>query len=138
MIEKDPRQVIHSVAALEEYLDGYLRTAGLTFEEWARRFGQGLYRDRNMVILDLAVGLRPRNVLEFACAGPFLARLLVDNIPSIERYVCSNFSPRMVQFCMAQLADQLRCSVVMLDADIKRSDDMRGPRLQEYDTCAAG
>ena len=87
VIEKDLRQVIHAVAALEQYLDEYLRTAGLTFEEWARTFGQGSYRDRNLTILDLAVGMRPRNVLEFACAGPFLACLLVDHLPSIERYV---------------------------------------------------
>jgi glycosyltransferase involved in cell wall biosynthesis len=31
-----------------------------------------------MIILDLTLALRPRNMLEFACAGPFLARLLVD------------------------------------------------------------
>jgi hypothetical protein len=119
---------------LEQYLDQYLKTAGLTFEEWAQTFGKGSYRDRNMIILDLAAALRPRNVLEFACAGPFLARLLVDNIPSIGRYTCSNFSPRMIEFAATQLADRPRCSVTVIDADVKRSHDMHRHHLQAYDT----
>ncbi len=134
MIDKDPRQVIHSAAALEQYLDQYFKTTGLTFEAWAQTFGEGSYRDRNLMILDVSAPLRPRNVLEFACAGPFLARLLVENIPSIERYTCSNFSARMVEFSAARLADQPRCSVALLDADVTRSPDMHRDHLQPYDT----
>jgi glycosyltransferase involved in cell wall biosynthesis len=134
VIEKDPRQVIHSVAALEHYLDQYLETTGLTFEQWVHTFGQGSYRDRNVMMLEVTLALRPRNVLEFACAGPFLARLLVERIPSIERYTCSNFSPRMVDFLAAQLAGEPRCSVALIDADVRRSPDMHRDRLQGYDT----
>jgi glycosyltransferase involved in cell wall biosynthesis len=134
VIEKDPEQVIHSVAALEQYLDHYLETTGLTFEQWVHTFGQGSYRDRNMMILEIMTRLRPRHVLEFACAGPFLARLLVAGIPGIERYTCSNFSPRMVELSAGLLADQARCDVALIDADVTRSPDMRRPRLQEYDT----
>lgn len=133
MITNDPREVIHEVAALEKYLDRYLQTARLTFEEWAQTFSEGSYRDRNLIILDLAASFRPRNVLEFACAGPFLARLLLDNIQSIEKYTCSNFSRRMVEFSAAQLADQPRCVVALIDADVKRSSDMHREHLQGYD-----
>ncbi len=133
MITKDPRQVVHEVDALEEYMDRYLRTAQLTFEEWARTFGEGSYRERNLIILDLAARLRPRNVLEFASAGPFLARLLLDNVPSIEKYTCSNFSKRMVEFTAAQLADRPRCVAALIDADVRRSSDMHGANLQGYD-----
>jgi hypothetical protein len=72
-------------------------------------------------------------VLEFACAGPFLARLLVDNIQSIEKYTCSNFSRRMVEFSAAKLADKPRCAAALIDADVKRSSDMHHDHLQEYD-----
>jgi glycosyltransferase involved in cell wall biosynthesis len=133
VIDKDPRQVIHTVAALEAYLDEYLRTAGLTFAQWVETFGAGSYRDRNAIMRDLVAARRPRNVLEFACAGPFLARVLVESIPSIERYTCSNFSPRMTELCAAQLADEPRCAVALIDADVTRSPDMQRERLQVYD-----
>jgi glycosyltransferase involved in cell wall biosynthesis len=133
VITKDPGEVIHQAAALEEYLDRYLQTEKLTFEEWVQTFGEESYRDRNAIILNLAASFRPRNVLEFACAGPFLARLLVDNIQSIEKYTCSNFSRRMVEFCESRLADQPRCVVALIDADVERSQDMHRDHLQGYD-----
>jgi hypothetical protein len=133
VITKNPRKVIHEVGALEQYLDRYLARKHLTFERWVERFGEGFYRDRNALLAEVASPLKPRRVLEFACAGPFLAQLLIDRIPTIEQYTCSNFSKRMVDYCATRLAGDPRSVAALIDADVARSDDMQRERLAGYD-----
>ena len=133
MITKDPRDVIHDIGALEEYLDRYMASKNLTFARWVERFGEGFYRDRNALLADLASPLKPRRVLEFACAGPFLAELLVARVPTIEKYTCSNFSRRMLDYCASRLDNDPRFDVALMDADLARSNDMHRERLRDYD-----
>ena len=130
---KHVRDVVHEANALEQYLDQCFAAEHVTFEQWVRRFASGFYKDRNELILNLAKPLRPRAVLEFASAGPFLARLLVENIDTIGKYTCSNFSTRMVEYCAAQLKDHHSCEAVSIDADVRRSLDMHRDRLAGYD-----
>ena len=133
MIVKNRQQVIHESHALEDYLDRYFTSTGTTFEQWVERFRDGFYRERNDLILELAQPLAPKAVLEFACAGPFLAELLAARISTIERYTCSNFSERMVEYCSAALRDLENCDTAVIDADVHRSPDMRRDRLAGYD-----
>ena len=97
-------------------------------------FGGGLYRSRNREILSLISPLRPRRVFEFACAAGFLAEMLLDHVDSIEEYVCSNFSQRMLDYTTKQLEDRAKCRVLRVDADVVRSGDMRQLRVAAYDT----
>lgn len=133
MISKDPVDVIHEADALEAYLDGIFEAENLTFEGWVGKFGEGFYRDRNELIVQLATPLRPRKVLEFACAGGFLAKTLLERVSSIEMYLCSNFSARMVDYCQRQLEGDPRCVVELLDADVTRGSDFTRERLSAYD-----
>ena len=133
MKTKDAREVLYEAQALERYLDEYFAAEHVTFEQWVQRFATGFYKERNGLILDLVEPLRPRSVLEFACAGPFLAQLLVENIDTIEQYTCSNFSTRMVEYCAASLKKYRGCKAVSLDADVRRSMDMHRDRLVGYD-----
>lgn len=133
VITKDPSTVIHRVDAVEAYLDNYLARNHLTFEDWADRFGDDYYTERNDLIVAEAAVRSPRAVLEFACAGPFLAAQMLTTVPSIERYVCSNFSPRMLQYCRLKLQGMPRGEIALLDADVVRSPDLRPDRIAEYD-----
>jgi SAM-dependent methyltransferase len=126
--------VIHEIDALEQYLDEYLRSAGLTFDRWIERFDQEPYFTRNQVILRLLNRIRPKKVFEFACAGGFLAKLLLENIASIEHYTCSNISTRVVAYCDQQLACFSNCEVKLLDANIVRSNDIEHANIEQYDT----
>jgi hypothetical protein len=134
MKDKDPRDVIHEVKDLEDYLDRFLASEQVTFAQWVERFGGIFYRTRNEAILAMVKKAKPRNVLEFACAGPFLAQMLVDNVRSIARYTCSNFSTRMVEYCQARLKNYPQCDVALIDADVRRSTDMHRDRIAAYDT----
>src|SRR5262245_23141257 len=111
-LTKDPKDVIHTAEALEAYLDEMFRAEGITFDQWIAMFGQGLYRSRNEQILALLRPLKPRRILEFACAGGFLAELLLERITTIEKYVCSNFSTRMLDYTRDQLRRQSKCVVL--------------------------
>jgi hypothetical protein len=134
-LTKDPGDVIHEAAALEAYLDRMLRAEGITsFEQYVAMFGQGMYRSRNQEILEMVRRLQPRRIFEFACAGGFLAELLLDGVDSIEEYVCSNFSTRMLDYTANQLRGRDKCRVLPVDADVVRSEDMRGQRVAGYDT----
>lgn len=125
---------IRDLDALERYIDDYLASIGSTFEEWMERFGQGAYALRNQSILNLMAPHRPRRILEFACAGGFLAKLLLDRVPTIERYYCTNFSVRLVEYCRSQLSGYPQCSVGLVNADVAVSDDMAQANLEQYDT----
>lgn len=131
--EKSSEQVIGDPDRLERYLDDFLRDSGQTFDGWVERFGQGFYTARNQAILDLLRPLNPKRIFEFACAGGFLAKLLLDEIPGIERYECSNFSRRMVEYCSRQLSNYPHCDTSFVNADLGCSADMRHKRLGEYD-----
>jgi len=126
--------VIGELEPLEQYLDDHLRSAGLTFDEWMGTFGQGHYQERNQTILRFLKPHQPRRIFEFACAGGFLARLLLDHVPSIERYTCTNFSPRVVAFCEKQLLHFRQCDVGRINADVMSSSDIANLRLADYDT----
>src|SRR5258705_5961964 len=134
MKTEQPRNVIHEVDVLENYLDDYLKTAGLTFDQWIETFGGGFYLARNNVILQLLAPLRPKRIFEFACAGGFLAKLLLENIDTIQQYVCSNFSDRVVDYCKHQLVSFSNSSVKLVDANIERSKDIDNEYLEQYDT----
>jgi SAM-dependent methyltransferase len=129
-----PRDPIHELGQLERYLDDYLRDENLTFEEWMERFGAGAYLARNQVISALLAPHLPKRIHEFACAGGFLAKLLLDGIGSIERYTCSNYSPRAVEYCRHQLSSHGNCDIKLLNADVLRSQDFRNEKLDDYDT----
>jgi hypothetical protein len=133
MPSKPPSDVVHRQEALETYLDQMFEREGLTFETWAAMFGQGFYQNRNELILDLIRPLAPVRVFEFACAGGFLAQLLLSELPTIEAYTCSNFSPRMIEYTRRQLAEHRKCEVKLIDADVTRSDDMNRAALSPYD-----
>lgn len=133
MDEKTSEQVIGDPDRLERYLDDFLRDSGQTFDSWVERFGQGFYCARNQAVLDLLRPLNPKRIFEFACAGGFLAKLLLDEISGIERYECSNFSHRMVEYCRRQLNDYPNCDTSFVNADLGSSADMRDKRLGEYD-----
>jgi hypothetical protein len=133
MPSKPPSDVVHRQEALETYLDQMFEREGLTFETWAAMFGQGFYQNRNELILDLIRPLAPVRVFEFACAGGFLAQLLLSELPTIEAYTCSNFSPRMIEYTRRQLAEHRKCEVKLIDADVTRSDDMTRAALSPYD-----
>jgi len=120
---KDPQNVIRDPLKLESPLDRYFRKENLTFEKWILRFGEGFYASRNHIILEMVAALKPRSVFEFASSGGFLAKLLMDNVPAIERYTCSDFTERMVNYCRTQLADYEQCTVKLIDADVIRCDD---------------
>lgn len=131
---KPPSDVIGELEPLEQYLDDYLRSAGLTFDEWMGTFGQGRYHERNQTILRLLAPHQPRRLFEFACAGGFLARLIVEHIPTIERYTCTNFSPRAVDYCEKQLLHLPQCEVGLINADVVSSNDIERSGLLDYDT----
>lgn len=115
-------------------MDAYLSAEGLTFEEWVPRFAGGLYEERNELIADLLAPLHPRQVLEFACAGPYLAVLLLARHRSIMSYACTNFSDRMVAFCRDQVSGDPRFRAFLADADVHRSTDMRRASVSGFDT----
>jgi hypothetical protein len=125
--------VIHEINALERYLDAYLQTNGLTFEKWIEGFGQEPYFTRNQLILKTLAPLQPKRIFEFACAGGFLAKLLLENMTGIERYTCSNFSARVVTYCERQLTQFANCEVKLIDANIVRSRDIDQAKLEQYD-----
>jgi len=133
-ITKDPRDVVHEPEALEAYLDDMFLAENSSFEQWVAMFGQAFYRTRNHEILSLVAPLRPKKIFEFACAGGFLAELLLSQIGTIEHYVCSNFSKRMLEYTRSQLSGYPKCVVLFADADVFRSEHMRAHRLAEYDT----
>ena len=133
-VTKDPQHVIHTLDALEAYLDEMCLAEGITFDQWFAMFGQGLYTDRNEQILSLLLPLKPRRIFEFACAGGFLAQLLLERISTIEEYVCSNFSTRMLDYTRNQLRQYSKCSVQRVDADVRRSEEMTGRRISGTDT----
>jgi hypothetical protein len=95
---------------------------------------QGFYKERNEALLTMIKPYMPRNVFEFACAGPFLAKLLLSNLGCIEKYTCSNISVPMVQYCTNYLANESRCRVGFIDAEVKRSTAMHRQNIKEYDT----
>ena len=132
-MEKDIKNVVRGVEALEAYLDRMFIAEGLTFNSWMASFGAGSYRARNEVVLSMVIKLRPRRVFEFACAGGHLAELILSQVPSIAHYVCSSFSPRVVAHAQSQLASQRKCKVQLADADVLRSTDMDAARLESYD-----
>jgi protein-L-isoaspartate O-methyltransferase len=133
-ITKDPCVVVHDVESLENYMHEHLDRMGMTFEQWMTKFGRGMYLSRNMIMLDLLMPLQPRRVLEFACAGGYLASLLLDRLPYIQKYVCSNFSSQMLDYTKSQLAGYGNCEVALLDADVGRSSDMSADRISAFDT----
>lgn len=133
-MEKPLSMVIHDVGSLERHLDEYFRQNNLTFEGWLERFGAEPYLSRNRAILRLLTSLRPRKIFEFACAGGFLARLLLENLPSIERYTCSNFSARIIEQCERQLDAYESCDVVLFDANKIASGDTGDIKIETYDT----
>src|SRR4029079_872547 len=118
---------------LEQYMQRYLDAEGISFEQWITRFGAGAYFQRNQVLLEMLCPRHPRAILELACAGGFLADLLLKNITTIERYTCSNFSPQVVTYCNSQLAQHPQCEVANIDADVIRAGDLTPARLAEYD-----
>jgi len=126
--------VIHEIAELEKYLNDYLESTGLTFEQWIETFGQGFYASRNQAIVDLLTPICPKRIFEFACAGGFLAKSILENIEGIEEYVCSNFSDRVVAYCEQQLRQFPNCRAKLIDANIARSKDIENERLDQYDT----
>ena len=93
-----------------------------------------MYAHRNEQILRLLAPRRPRRIFEFACAGGFLASLLLENISSIDQYTCSNYSERVVDHCRRHLARFPNCDVALVDADVTRSTDIANAALQPYDT----
>lgn len=131
---KDAACVVHESERLEDYVRQMFETEGITFEQWIVRFGAGFYLKRNQVLIDILRPLRPRRVLEFACAGGFLADLLLTNLDTIEHYACTNFSPQMIAYCQAQLARFPQCEVSTMDADVTRSTEMTPAQLAKYDT----
>jgi hypothetical protein len=134
MKAKPAEEVVHEVAALEAYMDAYLTAEGITFEQWVPRFAGGLYEERNALLSELLGGMHPRQVLEFACAGPYLARLLLARHPGIVSYACTNFSDRMVDFCRASFTGDARFHASLVDADVERSADMRREAVSVFDT----
>jgi hypothetical protein len=133
VMTKDATRVVHEREQLEEYVQQMTDSEGITFEEWIGQFGGGFYLKRNYVFLDIMRPLRPRRVFEFACAGAYLADLLLANVDSIELYTCSNFSPQMIAYCKEQLARYPQCEVALVDADVRRSSDITSVRLADYD-----
>lgn len=127
------RSSIGEAGTLEQYLDNYLQAAGLTFEKWIERFGEEPYSSRNELILKLVAPLEPKRIFEFACAGGYLAKLLLENIRGVELYTCSNFSTRVIDYCRRQLAVFPQCEVRLLDADVKRARDIENSELARYD-----
>jgi peptidoglycan/xylan/chitin deacetylase (PgdA/CDA1 family)/glycosyltransferase involved in cell wall biosynthesis len=125
---------IGTVDGLEQYLNDYLQSEGLTFQEWMERFGSGTYQARNQVIVDFLAPDQPKNIFEFACAGGFLAKALLDGIPGIDRYTCSNYSQRAVAYSERQLVGYSNCNVKLVNADVVRSPDFENANLDEYDT----
>ena len=69
------------------------------------KFGEGTYRERNDILVSLLAPRAPRRVLEVAAAGGHLARRVVESCPSVETYVVSNLSKRMLAYCRETLAD---------------------------------
>jgi len=132
-IIKDPRDVVHEVSDLERYLDEMFEQEGLTFDTWMATFGSGFYRARNLAVVELVRPLEPRRVLEFACAGGHLAELVMDGVPTIDHYVCSSVSARVVEHAKGQLQRWPHCAVKMVDADLSRSQDMVATNIATYD-----
>lgn len=133
MQSKDPRDVVHELGALEAYMDAYLHSEDITFEQWVPRFAGGFYLERNGIMADFVLPLRPRHVLEFACAGPYLAELMLQRAPSIVAYLCTNFSARMVEFCRDVVHDTPRFRAALVDADVHRSTDMHRGSISGHD-----
>src|SRR5437867_1642582 len=131
---KEPACVVHDREQLEQYVQQMIESEGITFDQWIVQYGAGFYLRRNQALLELLRPLRPRRVFEFACAGGFLADLLLENIDTIELYTCSNFSPKVVAYCKAQLARHQQCEVRLIDADVMRTNDITPVRLANYDT----
>jgi hypothetical protein len=130
---KNPQDVIHEAARVEQYLQCYFEAEGISFDQWITRFGEGIYLQRNLVILRMLQLLQPHRVFEFACAGGFLAKLLLDNLPAISLYTCTNFSSPVVEYCKKQLSECNRFEAALVDADIQRSDDLLRAGLETYD-----
>jgi SAM-dependent methyltransferase len=134
VVTKDPREVVHDAQAIEAYLNAVFEADGLSFDQWVGRFGEGLYRQRNDTIVELVRPFAPRRVLEFACAGGFLAQQLIDRIDTIEAYTCSNFSARMIRHCERQLEGNRKCEVKLIDANVLTGDPPASEWLSGYDT----
>jgi hypothetical protein len=132
-MDKDRRDVIHEAPALADYMRRFLEAEGLTYDEWIRRFGRGLYLKRNQIILRMLRPLRPRRVFEFASAGGFLCKLLVEGLDSIEQYTCTNFETQVVDYCRRQLRNHLQCTVKTIDANVFRTTDIDHEGLHQYD-----
>lgn len=84
-------------------------------------------------MVELVRPLAPRRVFEFACAGGHLAELLMDEVPTIDHYVCSSVSARVVEHARRQLQRWPHCSVKMVDGDLSRSQDMVAANIGTYD-----
>jgi len=133
VVTKDPGEVIHEADTLEAYLDAHFQRQGITFEQWVGKFGGAFYRSRNETVLALVAPIGPRRVFEFACSAGFLAQLLLDRVATIERYVCSNFSSRMIEYCRRQLQAYSRCEVKLIDVNVRRAGDLLAEELASYD-----
>ena len=132
-IDKPGDSVVGRVDSLEQYLDDYLSSVGQTFEEWIRRFGEGAYYQRNQVIVDLLAHSKPKRIFEFACAAGFLAESILKSIPGVERYSCTNYSIRVVDYCRRQLQRYPQCDVALINADVVSSNDISRCGLSGYD-----
>jgi hypothetical protein len=133
-MSKTSKDVVHQAGQLERYLQQFLDREGITFEQWMMRFGEGSYLQRNEVILRMLRPFDPRKIFEFACAGGFLAKLLLDNIDTVEQYTCSNFSIQVLEYSAKQLCQYPKCSVKIVDADVKRADHIERENVNQYDT----
>ena len=124
VVEKAPHEVVHTPEALERYLT----MNKPPFAEWVGMFGEGVYRARNEAMATIAAKMQPRCVVEAGAAGPFLANAMLERCPTIERYICVNFHPRMADYIRERLthavAEVREVDIHQLDADALAEYDL--------------
>lgn len=134
MKTKRPSAVLHEADALDAYMSSYLSDNDISFESWIKRFDGGLYKSRNEKIVEFLREFSCRKVLEFACAGPFLADNIMREMADIESYVCSNFSKDVIDYCRSYISSDRRFRTKLIDADVSRSTDMHRHNIADFDT----
>lgn len=90
-------------------------------KEWGR-YSKGAYAERDRILTSMLKLYSPRRIFEPCGAEGFLARVIVESIPSIEEYIISEFVHYAVERMTKDLADLPKITVKLIDIDEEYTD----------------
>jgi hypothetical protein len=126
-------KVVHDIISYEEFILNACKRKNLPPSEFLKRYGSRHYQERNQIIVDLLKKQNVKTIFEFACSMGYLADKILSNIPNIEKYTCTNFSPLILEFVSNQLKCYKNAELKLVDVDVTRSDTLKNEKLSEYD-----